>query len=155
MKLRYIPFFCPQPAEFTPNPVIWGVELGWGEAYFSPFSRASHSFSRDKVDRVWGRDTSFYSNGADRFWRRSRPQLLWGEENILQDLGNREEKEWLRWWRPLQMGRLYMVVAEHMCCRVRKTWVRVKQAVWPWPGHLTSLTLSLLFCKIRIRIDLS
>lgn len=106
----------------------------------------------DKVNWVWGRDAD-PSSVMVLTWRRSCPHLLWGQERILKDLGNREKRNGSGMKTPLQMGRLHMAVAEYMCCRVRKTWVRVMQAVWPCPGLFTSLTLSLLFCQIRIRTD--
>lgn len=44
----------------------------------------------------------------------------------------------------LKGGRPYLVVAGNLCCRVRKTWVRARQAVWPWTGDFTSLCLCFL-----------
>lgn len=58
LNLNYTPILLSPACEFTPKSCDLGGGVGEGRGlFFFPFSRASHSFSRDKVDGVWGRDT--------------------------------------------------------------------------------------------------
>lgn len=72
LKLNYTLILLSPACEFTPKScdLVGGVGVGRG-LFFFPFSRASHSFSRDKVDWVWGRDTGPSTEKAWLcFWRR-------------------------------------------------------------------------------------